>query len=219
MLLVLPPAAAQTADELAKQTQNPVASLISAPLQGNWDFGLGDREATATLLNIQPVIPFGISKSTNVILRVIMPLTSQPGSTEARINGLGDIVATAFFSPAKSGRLIWGAGPVFLLPAATSNALGSEKFGIGPSVVALTQPGPWTIGALFNQIWSVSGANDRADVDTTFLQPFLNYNLGGGLSAGVSMEATANWEADDTWTAPLIFSVSKVTLLGKRPVS
>ena len=191
MLLVLPPAAAQTADELAKQTQNPVASLISAPLQGNWDFGLGDREATATLLNIQPVIPFGISKSTNVILRVIMPLTSQPGSTEARINGLGDIVATAFFSPAKSGRLIWGAGPVFLLPAATSNALGSEKFGIGPSVVALTQPGPWTIGALFNQIWSVSGANDRADVNSTFLQPFANYNLGGGLSAGVSVEATA----------------------------
>jgi len=220
MLVVLPPpAAAQTADELAKQTQNPVASLISAPLQGNWDFGLGDREATATLLNIQPVIPFGISKSTNVILRVIMPLTSQPGSTEARINGLGDIVATAFFSPAKSGRLIWGAGPVFLLPAATSNALGSEKFGIGPSVVALTQPGPWTIGALFNQIWSVSGANDRADVNSTFLQPFANYNLGGGLSAGVSVEATGNWEADEAWTAPLLFSVSKVTLLGKRPVN
>ena len=219
MLLVLPPAAAQTADELAKQTQNPVASLISAPLQGNWDFGLGDREATATLLNIQPVIPFGISKSTNVILRVIMPLTSQPGSTEARINGLGDIVATAFFSPAKSGRLIWGAGPVFLLPAATSNALGSEKFGIGPSVVALTQPGPWTIGALFNQIWSVSGANDRDDVNTTFLQPFANYNLGGGLSVGVSAEASGNWEAEEVWTAPLLFSVSKVTLLGKRPVS
>src|SRR5688572_32929811 len=88
------PAAAQTADELAKQTQNPVASLISVPLQGNWDFGLGDRDATGTLLNIQPVIPFGISTSTNVILRVIMPLASQPGSGDVRINGLGDIVAT-----------------------------------------------------------------------------------------------------------------------------
>jgi len=220
MLLVLASdAAAQTADELAKQTQNPVAGLISVPLQGNWDFGLGDREATGTLLNIQPVMPFGISKSTNVILRVIMPLTSQPGSTEARINGLGDIVATAFFSPLKSGRIIWGAGPVFLLPAATSNALGSEKFGIGPSVVALTQPGPFTVGILYNQIWSVSGANDRADVNSMFLQPFLNYNLGGGLSAGVSVEASANFEADEAWTAPLLFSVSKVALLGKRPVN
>ena len=94
-------AGAQTADELAKQTQNPVASLISVPLQGNWDFGLGDRDATATLLNVQPVMPFGVSKRANVILRVIMPLTSQPGSADARINGMGDIVATAFFSPAK----------------------------------------------------------------------------------------------------------------------
>ena len=220
MQLALPAAsAAQDADELAKQTQNPVASLISVPLQGNWDFGLGDRDATATLLNIQPVMPFGINKTTNVILRVIMPLTSQPAPDGTRVNGFGDIVATAFFSPAKSGRIIWGAGPVFLLPAATNNTLGSEKFGIGPSIVALTQPGKWTLGALYNQVWSVSGANDRSDVSSMFLQPFANYNLGAGLAVGVSMEASGNFEADETWTAPLLFSVSKVTVLGKRPVS
>ena len=210
---------AQSADELAKQTQNPVASLISVPLQGNWDFGIGDSDATATLLNIQPVIPFGVSKSTNVILRVIMPLTSQPASGEDRANGLGDIVASAFFSPSTSGRIIWGVGPVVLLPTATDNALGSEKFGIGPTAVVLTQPGKWTLGLLFNQIWSTSGANNRQDVNSTFLQPFANFNLGGGLSIGASMEATGNWEADEAWTAPLLFNVSKVTLLGKRPVN
>ena len=222
LLLGLPSrGTAQDATELAKQTQNPVSSLISVPFQGTWSFGLGDNDDTATLLNIQPVMPFGVTPSTNVILRVIMPLTSQPGSDGMRINGLGDIVATAFFSPAKSGRIIWGAGPVFLLPAATNNQLGSEKFGLGPSVVALTQPGAWTIGFLFNQIWSVSGANDRSDVNQMFLQPFANYNLGNGLSVGASMEATANWEADedDTWTAPLYFNVSKVAHLGKRPVN
>lgn len=213
------PAGAQDADELAKQTQNPIASLVSFPLQGNWDFGLGDRDATGTTLNIQPVAPFGISKSTNVILRVIMPLTSQPGPEGVRINGLSDIVATAFFSPAKAGRITWGIGPVVLLPAATNNSLGTEKFGLGPSAVALTQPGKWTLGVLFNHIWSTSGANDRTDVNQTLLQPFANYNLGGGLAVGVSMEATGNWEADETWTAPLMFSVSKVTLLGKRPVN
>jgi hypothetical protein len=219
-LLALPaPAAAQSEDELAKQTQNPVASLISVPFQGNWDFDLGDRNAIGTLLNVQPVMPFGISEQTNVILRVIMPLTSQPGADATRINGLGDVVATAFFSPAKSGRVIWGVGPVFLLPAATNTSLGSEKFGIGPSVVALAQPGPWTVGVLYNQIWSVSGASDRDDVNSLFLQPFVNYNLGHGVSAGVSVEASANWEADENWTAPLLFSLSKVTRLGKRPVS
>jgi hypothetical protein len=204
---------------LAKQTQHPVSSLISVPLQGNWDFGLGDRDATGTILNIQPVIPFPITKSTNIILRVIMPLALQPGNDGVRVNGLGDVVATVFFSPAKAGRIIWGVGPVFLLPAATTNALGSEKFGTGPSAVALVQPGPWTIGMLFNHIWSVSGASDRGDVNQTLLQPIASYNLGGGLAVGVNMEATANWEADQAWTAPLLFNISKVAVLGKRPVN
>jgi hypothetical protein len=125
---------------------------------------------------------------------------------------MGDIVATAFVSPARSGRIICGAGPVFLLPAATNTSLGSEKFGIGPSVVAPAQPGPWTAGILFNQIWSVSGANDRADVSSTYLQPFVNYNLGGGLSAGGSIEASANWEAEQEWTAPLLFNFAATFL-------
>jgi hypothetical protein len=211
--------AAQDEEQLAKQTQNPVSSLISLPFQGNWDFGLGDRDAAASLLNIQPVMPFGVSDSTNLILRVIMPMTSQPSSGGGRINGLGDVLATAFFSPANAGGIIWGVGPVFLLPTATSNALGTEKFGIGPSVVALKQPGHWTVGALFNHVWSTSGANDRDDVSQSYLQPFANYNLGDGLSAGISLEASANWEADDTWTIPLLFNVSKVTRLGKRPVN
>lgn len=214
-------AAGPSASELAKQTQNPIASLISFPLEGNWDMGVGDREATSTLLNIQPVVPFAISPSTNVILRVIMPLTSKPSSDAdgGRINGLGDIVFSAFLSPAKSGRVIWGAGPVLLLPSATNGALGTEKFGVGPTAVVLVQPGKWTIGLLANQIWSTSGASDREDVNTTYLQPFIVYNLEGGLSVGVAAEATGNWNADDgQWSSPLLFDVSKVTMLGRRPV-
>ena len=123
-----------------------------------------------------------------MVLRVIMPLTSQPPSVSdgARINGMGDVLATAFFSPSKAGRIIWGVGPAMLLPTATDSALGTEKFGVRPSVVVLTQPGKWTLGALFNHLWSTSGANDREDVNQTFLQPFANYNLGGGLAVGVS---------------------------------
>jgi hypothetical protein len=220
LLLARPAAAvAQDATALAKETQNPVSSLISVPFQGNWDFGIGDNDDTSALLNFQPVVPFGVSKSTNLILRVIMPLTSQPGSDGVRNNGMGDIVASAFFSPAQAGRVIWGVGPVVLLPTATDNALGTQKFGIGPTAVALTQPGKWTLGTLFNHIWSTSGATNRNDVNSTLLQPFANYNLGSGLAVGVSMEATANWEADEHWTAPLLFQVSKVTLLGKRPVN
>jgi hypothetical protein len=133
---------------------------------------------------------------------------------------LGDVTAMVFFTPAKAHTVTWGVGPAFILPVATNAALGAEKFGIGAAVVTLVQPGHWTLGVLFNEYWSVSGANDRPDFSITFLQPFLNYNLGRGVSIGYSMEATANWDADSnhTWNAPMVFKVAKVTLLGHQHV-
>ena len=210
---------AQSADELAKQTQNPVASLISVPFQANWDMGLGTREAIGTTLNIQPVAPFPLTKTVNVILRVIVPLTSHPTDDGLRVNGMSDTLATAFLSPARSGKLIWGAGPALLLPTATNNVLGSEQVGLGPSVVALVQPGQWTTGILWNQVWSLDGPPDRTDVNRGFFQPFANYNLPDGLAVGASMEATANWDEDEVWNSSLLFTFSKVTVLGKRPVN
>jgi hypothetical protein len=210
---------AQSADELAKQTQNPVANLISVPFQANWDAGIGAREAVGTTLNIQPVAPFSLTKHWNAILRVIMPLVSQPTDDGLRVNGMSDTVATVFLSPARGGNVTWGAGPVLLLPTATTNALGSEQIGFGPSVVALAQPGQWTTGVLWNQVWSLDGAVDRPDVNRGFFQPFANYNLGDGLAVGASMEATANWDEDDVWNSSLIFNISKVAHLGKRPVN
>ena len=219
LLSVTHGALAQSTADLAKQTQNPVASLITVPFQGNWDMGVGARQAVATTLNIQPVAPFSLTKQWNVILRVVMPLVSHPTDDGLRVNGMSDTVATAFLSPARSGEVIWGAGPVLLLPTATSNALGSEQVGFGPSIVALVQPGQWTIGILWNQIWRVDGPPDRTDVSRGFFQPFVNYNLGDGLAIGASMEATANWDDEEVWTSPLAFTISKVTVLGKRPVN
>jgi len=211
------PASAQDADELARQTQNPVANLITVPFEANWDMGIGDREATGTILNFQPVVPFELTPKWNMVLRTILPVSSQPGTGTQRISGLGDSVVTLFLSPSASGKVIWGVGPVMLLPTATNTALGSEKFGFGPSAVVLTQPGPWTLGILANQIWSVDGAVDRTGVNQMLLQPFLHYNLGEGLSVGASVEANINWKDDGTSTIPLLFQASKVTRLSSRP--
>jgi len=219
LMLSAHPALAQDSDELAVRTQNPVSDLISVPFQANWDMGIGDRQTTGTILNFQPVTSFNLMPNWDVIFRVIMPLSSQPDPSGVRINGLGDTTASLFLTHENPGKTIWGLGPAFLLPTATNNALGTEKFGLGPTIVVLRQPRPWTFGILANHIWSVDGSLDRESVNQTFLQPFVNYNVGAGLALGAISEVSINWKNDGGTTAPLLFSVSKVTKLGNRPVN
>ena len=85
---------------------------------------------------------------------------------------------SVFFSPKSptAGGWIWGAGPVFLLPTATQDVLGTDKWGLGPTGVVLKQSGPWTVGLLAGHVWSVAGNDSRADVSATTLQPFGNYS-------------------------------------------
>ncbi len=130
--------------DLAKQAQNPVANMISLPFQNNTNFGIGPDDETQNILNIQPVLPFSLSKDWNLITRTILPVVSQPNvltGGEGRTNGLGDTTVTGFFSPSDSSPLTWGVGPVLLLPTLTDDVLGSDKWGAGASAVFLTIPG------------------------------------------------------------------------------
>ena len=146
-------AATDEAAELAKKLANPVASLISVPAQYNYDEYDGRNDgASVSRLNIQPVIPFSLTANWNEITRTIVPLIDQHSFPLDAMNesGLGDITASQFFSPKApgAGGWIWGAGPVELLPSATDEMLGGEKWGLGPTGVVLKQQGPWTYGIL-----------------------------------------------------------------------
>ena len=214
------------AEALQKATQNPVASLISVPIQNNNNFGISPGDRTQDVLNIQPVIPVGISKNWNLIVRWIMPIVYQPlpippADPQTGVYGFGDMVPTFFLSPKKPGKLIWGLGPVFQLPTATSTFLGQGKLGIGPSAVALMQPGHWTLGALFNNVWSVAGSGSRPAVNQFLLQYFINYNLKKGWYITWQPTLTANWEATNggRWVVPFGGGLGRIMKLGAQPVS
>jgi hypothetical protein len=208
--------------DLAKKLANPIANLISVPIQANYDENIGPAEdGSQWRVNIQPVIPVSIGESWNLITRTILPLINQndiPVSGQGE-SGLGDIVASQFFSPkaATVRGWIWGVGPVWLLPTATDDALGGEKFGLGPTAVALKQQGPWTYGALANHIWSVAGDDDREDVNATFLQPFLSYITSTHTTFGLNTESTYDWQNEE-WSVPINLTVAQLLKIGVLPV-
>jgi hypothetical protein len=207
--------------ELVKQTLNPVASLISVPIQNNWDFGIGPAHAFKYTANIQPVIPISLSEDWNLISRTIVPViyAQSPVKGGEDHAGLGDITQSLFFSPKNPvGGWIMGAGPVFLLPSATQEALGSGKWGAGPTAVLLQQKDGWTYGILANQIWSYAGQDDRAAVNSTFLQPFLSYSTKTYTSFGVNTESTRNWETDQ-WSVPMNFTITQLLKIKGQPIS
>lgn len=182
---------AQDAEALAKAAQNPIADMVSVPIQLNTNTDVGPLKKNQEVLNIQPVMPFNLNRDWNVITRTIIPLISQPALTsgQSRENGIGDIQFSAFLSPSAPSAWIWGAGAIVQAPTASDDRLGQGKWGFGPTAVALhiAKGDPWVYGALINNVWSVGGhGGDRPDVNQMLLQPFVTWSGRTSLQRGMS---------------------------------
>ncbi len=214
-----------SAEELAKLAQNPVGNLISLPFQNNTNLNFGPEKGTQNVLNIQPVIPISINEDWNIITRTIVPVISMPslGPGIDSVSGIGDTVFTAFLSPAKPGKWIWGAGPVVQLPTNSNSELGNRNWGLGPSVVVLhlEQGSPWVYGVLVNNVWSLTSNKQGGSYNNGLIQPFVNYNFPGGFYLTSAPIATVNWDAEGSqqWTVPVGGGVGKIFHFGKLPVN
>ncbi len=218
---------ASSKEEMAKKLANPIAALISLPMQLNYDrgfLGTSGNDSNRWTLNVQPVVPFSIGEEWNLISRTIVPVvrTDNYPLGSGINNGIGDIVQSLFFSPKAptENGWIWGAGPVFLIPSGSD--MSAEKWGAGPTAVALKQDGPLTYGVLANHIWSTGGSDKvTKSISSTYVQPFFTYTTPGALSATLMTETTYDWEASsgDAWTVPLFLMVTQVGKIGDQLIS
>ena len=234
------PADSSHADEsLAKQSQNPLGTIISSPFENNFYSGIGPSESTAYALPWKPVYPVDLGKW-NLINRFIIPAVYGKGQDEASLLdasidvgntsltelvkgsafGLTDINYTAYLSPKKSGPWIWGIDGALTLPTATEDRYASDKWSAGPAFVALTMPGSWVTGFLVQNVWSFTGDDDAPDVNKFLFQYFINYNFDDGWYLNSSPILTSNWEADsgNQWTVPLGAGVGRLVKHGNLPV-
>ena len=219
------PVGDESAGALAKQTQNPIADLISLPIETAWNFDVGDLNRTQTVVTVKPVYPQHINADWNWIHRLLVPTIDQPKLVSGSSSefGLGDTTYQGFLSPAKSEGITWGVGPALTFPTATDDVLGTDKWTAGPAVVLLNSSGPWVYGSLLSNQWQIgSSDSSRRRVGNATFQPFVNYNLSDGWYLSSAPVITANWKADhagDAWTVPLGVGVGKVMKFGDQPVN
>ncbi len=202
--------------DLAQQLANPIAAIISVPLQFNYDENIGvDDKGSRTTMNFQPVVPFSLDSGANIITRTIIPYIWQddviPGTSQ---NGFGDISLNAWYSPATKNGLTWGVGPTVLVPTDTDVSGGT--WGAGVTGIVLKVQGPWTYGALSSHTWDVE-SDPETEISRTFLQPFLALTTKNAWTFSVNSESTYDWKESE-WSIPINAAVSKLAPVGKVPV-
>lgn len=214
---------AQDSSNMAKQAQNPIARLISVPVENDFNPQTGINKDDSYVLTFKPVVPFRLSNDWNLITRTIVPVIQVPDLAPGvkGTTGLGDVNLSLFLSPAKAGHIIWGAGPIVSFPTATENILGTKKLSVGPTVVALRSQGHWLYGTLINNLFSVAGPSARPDVNQMLAQPFVNYNLRHGWYLTSSPILTANWEStrNQRWLVPVGGGAGRIVHFGRMPVN
>ena len=206
---------------LARRLRNPITSLTNIPLMENFDFGGGpNRNGYRSTFNIEPIVPISLDEHWKLVSRLTLPIIDQrniiPGTSQ---NGLGDTVERLLFSPARSNALgvNWGLGPAFLLPTATNDHLGLDRWGTGPAMALNWHQEAWTASILAYQIFSVAGGGSSS-IDTVTIQPSLSYVFPTATTLTLSSDSSYDWRGGQ-YTCPVNMTVYQLTHIGDQLVN
>ena len=225
---------------IGAKLSNPLGNLWSLTTSWNMpafydgDVNAGNPEVGASMV-LEPILPiplYGSGKSEwRMITRPVIPLIfSEPDPTGFNEfdnrNGIGDIQLPLLFNLPESiaGHFIMGGGPVTLFPTATSNALGSNQWAMGPAVVFGYKTKKMTVGVFPNYFKKIGGSgqkDDQRDVNKGSMLYFFNYMLGDAWQVGMNPTISYNHNTDssDKWSVPVGGYVGKTIKFGKLPIN
>jgi hypothetical protein len=216
--------AADNAAALQAAAANPLAALISVPIQFNANYDVGPYHQFGYTMNLQPVVPLAVSDKTTVIFRTVIPFTYVPQLNKAplvgNIVGLGQINPQFYFIPSHAGSLTIGPGVTFLLPTSTNPLVGTNKWAAGPDIAVIATTKTTIAGFIANNVWSFAGSPQGVDINSFFIQGVYVKNFAHGVGLTIQSQTTANWEApgDQKWTVPIFLGINQLQKAGRQPL-
>jgi hypothetical protein len=194
----------QSAAAMAQAAANPFSSrwLMQMQQNNNWlDMPDGIENRVQSNVMFQPLLSVALSQKWGLYVRPVativnsVPLPS-PNAGSERISGFGDtVVGVAAARPLLGGRLVVGAGPTFVFPTASEDALGRDNWQVGPDVGA-TLLGKNFIAYGFVQQWFKAGGDGG---ETSQMNGVFNftYTLANGMTIGTQPSLSVDWKALD----------------------
>ncbi len=221
------PDSAQVSDlgEISKQINNPVGKLWMLFNQHDYtrfeDPSGESREFHS--FKFQPVMPMQLTDEWRVIVRPVIPIVynevpqGRAGNWDREF-GLGDVVLLTAFTTAKAdSKWLWGVGPTWMFPTATDDALGTEKWSVGPAATVFYLGDKWILGGVWQNWFSFAGNGDRESVNLMDFQYVIQYRVTPTLQIGMTPNIQYDW-AEHEWTVPVGFGGSKTFMFGKLPI-
>lgn len=208
-----------TPQDLAKSTHNPFEDFIKLPFEWDAGFSIGPHHNVGHGFSVTPVLPFNLTMDWDLIVRPNLAVSYQPSPHEEF--GLNDSQVSFYFTPHRASDWIWGIGPIFQFPTATSDGLGTGRWSAGPTAALIYSDGPWFNGILAYQLMSFAGNRDRGSVNQTYLEPEISYNFDSGWYVDVDPPLTFDWTANaaNGWSIPMGADVGKAFYLQSRSMS